>query len=60
MNQEWTGAVGLLTEALRQAGVSMHGSLIEPNGVGFIVQHHDGSTAVKAIHDVLLSSKVSA
>jgi aspartate kinase len=55
-----SGAVRMLTEALSQAGVSMHGSLIEPNGVGFIVQHDDGSAAVSAIHDVLLSSKVSA
>lgn len=54
-----SGAVRMLTEALRGAGIAMHGSLIEPNGVGFLVRHDDGAAALRAIHDVLLSSKVS-
>ena len=54
-----TGAVRMLNEALSQVDVVRHGTLIEPNGVGFIVRHADGAAAVNAIHAVLLSSKVS-
>lgn len=52
-----SGAVRLLTDVLNRAGVAIHGSMIEPNGVGFVVLDDDASTAVTVIHDVCVSAK---
>jgi aspartate kinase len=54
-----SGAVGMLTNAMTQAEIVLHGNLIEPNGVGFLVDHANGPAAVATIHQVFIATKGS-
>jgi aspartate kinase len=52
-----SGAVDMLTKAMTEAEIVLHGNLIEPNGVGFLVAHDDGSAAVTTIHQLFMDTR---
>ena len=54
-----SGAVSMLTKAMTDTGIELHGNLIDPNGVGFLVAHADGSAAVTTIHQLFMDTERS-
>lgn len=54
-----SGALEALDQALVSAEIVQHGRVIEPNGVGFLVEHVQGDAAVAAIHHVFLDKRGS-
>ena len=52
-----SGALEALDRALLGAAIAHHGRVIEPNGVGFLVEHAQGGSAVAAIHEVFMEKR---